>query len=98
MTEYLAKTSSNATVHAIAEIFREYIVDANSLTSEYSYKAASSKLERLSFALKDLPLFAGLISGEYFSSKANYWTVGLFISAAINKVIKKYDVIELGFP
>ncbi|MGI0070338.1 MAG: hypothetical protein ACREA3_03165 [Nitrosotalea sp.] len=93
----MARANSNAIVYAIAKIFREYIVDANSLTSEYSYKSASSKLERLNFILKDVSIFAGLISGEYFSNKANYWTAGLFISAAINKVIKEDDTVTLDF-
>lgn len=93
----MAGENSNNTVYAIAKIFREYIVDANSLTSEYSYKSASSKLERLDFTLCDVSIFSGLISGEYFSDKANYWTAGLFISAAINKTIKEDDTVTLGF-
>ena len=94
----VAKAISNDVICAIAKIFREYIVYANSLTSERSYKSASSKLERLNFALNDVSIFAGLINSESFSDKANYWTAGLFISAAINKVIKEDDTVTLGFP
>ncbi len=38
-----------------------------------------------------------MISGEHFSDKANYWTAGLFISAAINKTIKEDDTVTLDF-
>ncbi|MGB6462697.1 MAG: hypothetical protein WA799_01740 [Nitrosotalea sp.] len=95
---YVDGENSNDTISAIANIFREYIVYANSLTSEDSYKSASSKIERLNFTLNDVSIFAGLINRESFSDKANYWTAGLFISAAINKVIKKDDTVALDFP
>ncbi|MGI0087302.1 MAG: hypothetical protein ACREBI_05020 [Nitrosotalea sp.] len=93
----VAKADSNDIMDTIAKIFREYIVYANSLTSEVSYKSASSKLERLNFALNDISIFAGLINSESFSEKANYWTAGLFISAAVNKVIKEDDKVTLDF-
>ena len=54
----------NSTTYTIAKIFREYIADANSLTSEYSYRSASSKLERLGFILGDVSIFSSLISGN----------------------------------
>lgn len=91
------KANSNDIICDIAKIFREYIVYANSLTSEYSYESASSKLERLNFTINDVSIFAGLINSESFSDKANYWTAGLFISAAINKVIKEDDTVTLNF-
>ncbi|MDE1726441.1 MAG: hypothetical protein KGH89_04170 [Thaumarchaeota archaeon] len=94
----MARENSNDITYAIAKIFREYIVDANSLTSEESYKSASSKIERLGLTLNDVSIFAGLINRESFSDKANYWTAGLFISAAINKIIKKNDIVTLDFP
>lgn len=94
----MARANSNYTINDIAKIFREYVVYANSLISEDSYKSASSKLERLNFTLNDVSIFAGLINRESFSDKANYWTAGLFISAAINKVIKEDDTVTLGFP
>ena len=93
----MVETDSDATVNAMAEIFRDYIIDANGLTSEYSYKYASSKLERLDFGLSDISAFASLISGRHFSEEANYWTIGIFISAAINKIIKKDDIVTLSF-
>ncbi len=93
----MTKTNSNDVTHSIAKIFREYIAYANSLTSEESYKLASSKLERLNFTLDAVSIFAGLINSESFSGKANYWTAGLFISAAINKVIKEDDTVVLDF-
>src|SRR5579885_894198 len=94
----LDKTDPSYAIHAIAKIFREYIVHANSMTSEESYKHASSNLDKVNFFLSDVPIFARLISGEYFTDKANYWTAGLFISAAINKVIKENEIVTLGFP
>lgn len=81
----------------MAEIFREYIIDANGLTSEYSYKYALSKLERLDFSLSDVSSFASLVSSKNFSGEANYWTIGIFISAAINKIIKNDDILTLNF-
>lgn len=93
----VAKTNSNDMISTIAKIFREYIVYANGLTSDVSYKSASSKLERLNFTLKDVSIFAGLINRESFSDHANYWTAGLFISAAINKIIKDDDTVTLDF-
>ncbi len=97
MTQYVARADSNVTVYAIAKIFQEYIVDANGITSEYSYKAASSMLEGLDFVLDDVSIFAGMISRKHFSDEANYWTAGLFVSAAINKVIKKDETVTLDF-
>jgi hypothetical protein len=94
----VARANSNDIINAISKTFREYIVYANSLISEDSYKSASSKLEGLNFTLNDVSIFAGLINRESFSDKANYWTTGLFISAAINKVIKEYDTVTLNFP
>lgn len=94
---YIVEANSNGTINTIAKIFREYIVYANSLTSEESYKSASSKLERLNLTLDDVSIFAGLINRESFSDKANYWTAGLFISAAINKIIKEDDTVTLDF-
>ncbi|HKU32363.1 MAG TPA: hypothetical protein VJR22_00770 [Candidatus Nitrosotalea sp.] len=91
------RVDSNNTVFAIAKVFREYIDYANYLTSENSYKSALSKLENLKFTMNDVSTFAGLIDREQFTAKANYWTVGLFISAAINKVITKGDVMMLDF-
>jgi hypothetical protein len=95
---YVVRANSNDTIYAIAKIFREYIVYANGLISEDSYKLASSKLERLDFTLNDASIFAGLINRESFSDNANYWTSGLFISAAINKVIKEDDTVTLNLP
>ena len=90
-------TNSNVIVDAIARIFREYIIDANGMTSENSYKYASTKLQSLKFALDDVSVFASMISGKYFSDEANYWTSGIFVSAAINKIIKKDETIKLDF-
>ncbi|MGI0101691.1 MAG: hypothetical protein ACREA7_03740 [Nitrosotalea sp.] len=92
-----SKQYSNDTIDNIAKIFREYIVYANSLTSEVSYKSALSKLEKINFALNDVSIFAGLINSESFSEKANYWTAGLFISAAVNKVMQEDDKVILDF-
>jgi len=89
--------NSNVIVNAMAEIFREYIIDANGLISEHSYKYALSKLEKLDFSLSDVSAFAGLVSSKHFSEEANYWTIGIFISAAINKIIKKDDIVTLNF-
>lgn len=94
----VAKANSNDIISSIAKIFREYITYANSLTSEESYKSALSKLGKLNFSLHDMSIFAGLINRESFSDKANYWTAGLFISAAINKMIKDNDAVTLDFP
>ncbi|MDE1764717.1 MAG: hypothetical protein KGI27_00440 [Thaumarchaeota archaeon] len=88
---------SNPAISSIEKTFRDYIVHANSLVSEESYKHASSCLEKLGFALDDVSTFAGMISAEHFSNMANYWTAGLFISAAINKVIKEDDITNLDF-
>ncbi len=38
-----------------------------------------------------------MINRESFSDKANYWTAGLFISAATNKVIQEDDTVTLDF-
>ena len=92
------KAGSDNTIYTLIQVFREYIAYANYLTSENSYKSAVSKLESLNFAPNDVSTFARLISRKYFSDMANYWTVGLFISSAINKVIKEDDTIMLDFP
>lgn len=88
---------SNVAIYSIAKIFRDYIIDANGLTSKNSYKHATTKLERLEFGLGDVLSFAGMISGQYFSDKANYWTAGIFVSAAINKIIKSDETATLEF-
>jgi len=90
------RVDTNA-ICSIDKVFREYITYANYLTSENSYKSAASKLEHLKFIQNDVSTFAGLIDREQFTDKANYWTVGLFISAAINKVISKDEVMVLDF-
>ncbi len=84
-------------LHVLTQAFREYVNYANYMTSDVSYKSASSKLENLNFATNDVSAFAELISNEDFTDKANYWTVGLFISAAINKAIKEEETIMLDF-
>ncbi len=91
------QVDTNNTISSIAKVFREYITYANYLTSEFSYKSALSKLENLKFVLNEVSTFAGLIDREQFTDKANYWTAGLFISAAINKVITKDEVMVLDF-
>lgn len=91
------RADTNNAICSIAKAFREYITYANYLTSENSYKSASSKLENLEFILNDVSTFAGLVDREQFTDKANYWTVGLFISAAINKVITKDEVMVMNF-
>jgi glutamate synthase domain-containing protein 3 len=93
----VAETKSNVTVHAMAEIFREYIVDANGLISENSYKYALSKLEGLVYTLSDVTIFTAMISGKKFTDKANYWTSGIFVSAAVNKIIKENETVKLDF-
>ncbi|MDE1828854.1 MAG: hypothetical protein KGI25_00885 [Thaumarchaeota archaeon] len=93
----MAGTNSNVTVNAMAEIFRDYIVDANGLTSENSYKYALSKLEGLVCTLSDVTIFASMISGKDFTDEANYWTSGIFVSAAVNKIIKKDETVTLDF-
>lgn len=87
----------NVAVYSIAKIFRDYIIDANGLTSKNSYKHAATKLERLEFGLSDVVAFTGMVSGQYFSDKANYWTAGIFVSAAINKIIKRDETVTLEF-
>ena len=91
------KADSSSTIHAITQVFKEYIDYANYLTSENSYKYASSKLESLNFIANDISNFANLISREHFTDKANYWTAGLFISAAVNKIIKKDERMIMSF-
>ncbi|MDE1763805.1 MAG: hypothetical protein KGH88_06140 [Thaumarchaeota archaeon] len=93
----MEQEGSGQSVPSIEKTFRDYIVHANSLVSEESYKYASSRLERLDFVLGDVSTFAGMISSEHFSNMANYWTAGLFVSAAINKVIKENDSVNLDF-
>lgn len=91
----MRKSGSNDIRNDIVQVFREYITYANYLTSENSYKHALSKLDNLKFTLKDVSRFTDLIKKEHLTGNANYWTVGLFISAAINKVIKKDEIFTL---
>ncbi len=93
----MSRKNSDRVIQDISLVFREYIDDANSLTSENSYKSALTKLEGIDFVASDVSNFAGMISRDLFTDKANYWTVGLFISAAINKIIKKADIVTLDF-
>ncbi len=95
--ELVTGPNSNITIHAMAEIFRDYIVDANSLTSENSYKYALSKLGGLVYTLGDVAIFASTISGKDFTDEANYWTSGIFVSAAVNKIIKENEAVTLDF-
>lgn len=91
----MRKTESNNVRNDVVRVFQEYIIYANYLTSENSYKHALSKLDNLKFTLKDISSFIGLIKKEHFAGKANYWTAGLFISAAINKIIKENETFTL---
>lgn len=93
----MARKDSNLAVCAIAEVFRDYIVDANGLTSESSYKYALSKIDKMMYTLDDVTLFASIINGRDFTDEANYWTSGIFVSAAVNKIIKKDDTVTLDF-
>lgn len=92
----MTRTGSEAT-SSIAEVFRDYIVDANGLTSENSYKYALTKLGGLAYTLSDVAAFARIISGKDFTDEANYWTSGIFVSAAVNKVIKENETVTLDF-
>lgn len=87
----------NVTVHALSEVFRDYITDANGLTSENSYKYGLSKLEGLDYALDDVMTFASMINGKDFTDEANYWTSGIFVSAAVNRIIKRDETVMLDF-
>ena len=92
----MARTGKNKTC-ALDEVFREYIIDANGLTSQNSYNYALSKLEGLDYESSDVAVFARMISSEKFTDEANYWTSGIFVSAAVNKVIKKGETVTLDF-
>ena len=81
--------------HVIAQAFKDYASFANYLTSESSYRSAVSKLEPLEFSIDDVLKFAGSLNGKFIAEGGNYWTVGLFISAAINKVIKSGETVAL---
>ncbi len=83
-----------AAAHDIALVFRQYLKYANYVTSDISYKSAASKLDPIEFSADDVMDFAKAVNGN-FSESANYWTRGIFISAAINKVIKKDETVTL---
>lgn len=87
----------NYNSRSMGKVFREYVSEANGLTSENSYNSAVSALQKVEFVLGDVKTFAALACPEFFSDKANYWTTGLFLSAAINKVIKDGEMIALSF-
>lgn len=93
----MAGTNSDVAVEAMAEIFRDYIIDANGLTSESSYKYALSKLEGLVYTLNDATVFASMISEKAFTDEANYWTSGIFVSAAVNQIVKENETVILDF-
>ncbi|MDE1861685.1 MAG: hypothetical protein KGI33_02105 [Thaumarchaeota archaeon] len=82
---------------SIERAFKEYIRDANMMTSDISYKLAASKVAGTIFSLDDVGQFAQGISGSRFSDKANYWTSGLFVSAAINKMATEMSSVVLEF-
>lgn len=90
-------TNPSISINMMKRIFRDFITDANGLISQYSYKYALSKLEGLEYTLHDVATFAGLISGKEFTEEANYWTSGIFVSAAINRILRKSDSITLDF-